>query len=64
TGCVIGAIPPFTFSDQLHVLADPLIQQNDEVVFNAGRLDRSIFMKLDDYIRIAKPQLVPIAQRG
>src|ERR1041384_4005552 len=37
TGCVIGAIPPFSFNDQLPVLADPLIQQNDEVVFNAGR---------------------------
>ena len=64
TRCVIGAIPPFTFSDQLKVLADPLIQQNDEVVFNAGRLDLSIFMNLDDYIRIDKPSLVPIAQRG
>jgi Ala-tRNA(Pro) deacylase len=64
TGCAIGAIPPFSFSDQLQVLADPLIQQNEEVVFNAGRLDRSIFMKLDDYIRIAKPQLTKIALRG
>lgn len=72
TGCVIGSIPPFSFpvqitgagSDQLQLLADPLIQQNEEVVFNAGRLDRSIRMKLSDYIRIAKPQLVPIAQRG
>jgi Ala-tRNA(Pro) deacylase len=64
TGCVIGAIPPFSFSDQLHVLADPLIQENEEVVFNAGRLDRSIFMKLDDYLRIAKPQMVKIALRG
>ncbi len=64
TGCVIGAIPPFSFSDQLSVLADPLIRENEEVVFNAGRLDRSIFMKLDDYIRIAKPQLVKIALRG
>lgn len=64
TGCAIGAIPPFSFSDQLQVLADPLIQQNDEVVFNAGRLDRSIFMQLDDYIRIAKPQLAGIALRG
>jgi Ala-tRNA(Pro) deacylase len=61
TGCVIGAIPPFSFSEQLHVLADPLIQQNEEVVFNAGRLDRSIFMKPEDYIRIAKPQLISIA---
>ena len=64
TGCVIGAIPPFSFSDQLQVLADPLIQENEEVVFNAGRLDRSIFMKLEDYIRIAEPQLVKIALRG
>jgi Ala-tRNA(Pro) deacylase len=63
TGCVIGAIPPFSFNDQLQVLADPLIQQNEEVVFNAGRLDRSIFMKLDDYIRIAKPQIAKIALR-
>ena len=64
TGCVIGAIPPFSFSDKLILLADPLIQENDEVVFNAGRLDRSIMMKLSDYIRIAQPQLVSIAQRG
>ncbi len=64
TGCVIGAIPPFTFSDQLHLLVDPLVQENVEVVFNAGRLDRSIFMNLRDYIRIAKPKLVPIALRG
>src|SRR6266508_1595632 len=64
TGCVIGSIPPFSFSDQLLVLADPLIQENEEVVFNAGRLDRSIFMRLDDYIRIAKPQLLKIALRG
>ena len=64
TGCVIGAIPPFSFSDQLQVFADPLIRENEEVVFNAGRLDRSIFMKLSDYIRIAKPQMVKIALRG
>lgn len=64
SGCVIGAIPPFSFSEQLQVLADPLIQENEEVVFNAGRLDRSIFMKLSDYVRVAKPQLVKIALRG
>jgi Ala-tRNA(Pro) deacylase len=64
TGCVIGSITPFSFSDQLTVLADPLIQENEEVVFNAGRLDRSIFMKLDDYVRIAKPQWVKCAVRS
>ncbi len=64
TGCVVGSIPPFSFTDQLTVLADPLIQENAEVVFNAGRLDRSIFMNLADYICIASPQLVKIALPG
>ena len=64
TGCVIGSIPPFSFSDELQLLADPLIRQNEEVVFNAGRLDRSIMMNLEDYIRIAGPQMVGIARRG
>lgn len=64
TGCVIGAIPPFSFNDQLQLLADPLIRENEEAVFNAGRLDRSIFMNLDDYVRIAKPQWANIALRG
>jgi Ala-tRNA(Pro) deacylase len=64
TGCVIGAIPPFSFSEEMIVLADPRIQDNPEVVFNAGRLDRSIFMRSDDYMRIAKPQMVTIGIRS
>jgi Ala-tRNA(Pro) deacylase len=63
TGCVIGSIPPFSFNEDLVVLADPGIQQNEEVVFNAGRLDRSIFMKMEDYLRIARPRLLSIAAR-
>ena len=60
-GCVIGSIPPFSFSEELVVLADPAIRNNEEVVFNAGRLDRSIFMQMEDYVRIASPRLVKIA---
>ena len=63
-GCVIGSIPPFSFNEELEVLADPAIQDNEEVVFNAGRLDRSIFMKMEDYIRIAKPRLMKIAAQA
>jgi len=64
TGCVIGSIPPFSFNEALILLADPLIRENREVVFNAGRLDRSIFMNMDDYFRIALPQVVKIAIRS
>jgi Ala-tRNA(Pro) deacylase len=63
-GCVIGSIPPFSFNPDLIVLADPLIEQNEEVVFNAGRLDRSIFMKAADYVRIARPRMAAIASRS
>jgi len=61
TGCVTGAIPPFSFNPELQLLADPLVTGNEEIVFNAGRLDRSIFMRADDYVRIARPQLIPIS---
>jgi Ala-tRNA(Pro) deacylase len=63
TRCVIGAIPPFSFDQRLLLVADPAIGQNEEVVFNAGRLDRSIFMKSADYFRIAKPDITRIAVR-
>jgi prolyl-tRNA editing enzyme YbaK/EbsC (Cys-tRNA(Pro) deacylase) len=41
-----------------------MIKENDEVVFNAGSLEKSIFMKMEDYFRIANPQVVSIALRG
>lgn len=64
TGCVIGSIPPFSFNESLGLLADPLIKENEEVVFNAGSLEKSIFMKMEDYFRIANPRVVSIALRG
>jgi Ala-tRNA(Pro) deacylase len=64
TGCVTGAIPPFSFNEALQLLADPLIRESAEVIFNAGRLDRSILMRLEDYVRIAQPQWANIAIRS
>jgi Ala-tRNA(Pro) deacylase len=61
TGCMMGAVPPFTFDAALPLVADPAIQANEEVVFNAARLDRSIFMPLADYLRTATPKLVAFA---
>jgi len=53
TGCVMGAIPPFAFQERLLLVVDNQCRNNEEVVFNAGRLDRSIFMKFADYERIS-----------
>ncbi|MFZ6712561.1 YbaK/prolyl-tRNA synthetase associated domain-containing protein [Undibacterium sp. TC9W] len=58
TGCVIGAIPPFVFSDDIALVLDPtLVARYAEIAFNAGRLDTSIILNTEDYLRIAKPML-------
>lgn len=61
TGCVIGAIPPFTFSDDIALVLDPsLVARYAEIAFNAGRLDTSIILDSKDYLSIAKPLLCDI----
>ncbi len=58
TGCVIGAIPPFSFSANIKLIVDPdLVESFGEIAFNAGRLDQSIILDSVDYLRIAKPLL-------
>ena len=53
TNCVTGAIPPFSFHNELKLIVDRKCENNEEIVFNAGRLDRSIFMKFSDYKNIS-----------
>ena len=61
TGCVIGAIPPFSFSSDICLVVDPqLLSRHEEIAFNAGRLDTSIVLNSADYQRIATPLLADI----
>ncbi|GAA4321180.1 YbaK/prolyl-tRNA synthetase associated domain-containing protein [Pigmentiphaga soli] len=61
TGCAIGAIPPFSFSPQIELVADPgLVRAYREIAFNAGRLDRSMVLDSQDYLAIASPRLHPL----
>ncbi|MBM3468011.1 MAG: hypothetical protein FJX71_01100 [Alphaproteobacteria bacterium] len=64
TGCVMGSIPPFTFHPQLKMIVDPVLIADKamEMAFNAGRLDRSIFLRVEDYIAITKPTIKSISQ--
>lgn len=64
TGCVLGAIPPFSFHPDLQLIADPeLFDRYAEIAFNAGRLDASMVLATPDYLRIARPELAEIRQR-
>lgn len=60
TGCEMGAVPPFAFNPALTLVLDPALLEHEELVFNAGRLDRSIFIHKDDYLKLASPMLVQV----
>ena len=62
TGCPIGAVPPFSLSGSIALLADPQLTDTwPEIAFNAGRLDRSMVLDSRDYLRIARPALVALS---
>lgn len=62
-GSVAGTILPFAFHPDLELIVDPSLLENDELYFNAARLDRSMVLKTSDYVAIAKPRLARIATR-
>lgn len=53
-GSVAGTILPFSFNPELELIVDPALLENDEIYFNAARLDRSIALKTSDYMALSK----------
>jgi Ala-tRNA(Pro) deacylase len=58
---VVGTILPFAMDSRLELIADPGLKQHDEIFFNAARLDRSIGLKMEDYVRLANPRFESIS---
>ena len=63
-GSVAGTILPFSFNPELALVVDPSLLENDEVYFNAARLDRSMVLKTSDYLALAEPRFERIAALG
>lgn len=59
-GSVSGTILPFTFHPDLELIVDPGLLHHPEIYFNAGRLNRSLALDTDDYMRLTEPRLHPI----
>lgn len=63
TGCVFGAIPPFSFHPDLSLVVDPLLfDRYPEIAFNAGLLDRSVILNTEDYRALCRANVVNIIQ--
>ena len=60
-GSVAGTILPFSFNPELELIVDPSLLENDEIFFNAARLDRSMALKTSDYVALSKPRIEQIA---
>ena len=60
-GSVSGTILPFSFNPELELIVDPKLLENDEIFFNAARLDRSMALKTSDYVRLTNPRKENIA---
>jgi Ala-tRNA(Pro) deacylase len=59
-GSVTGTILPFSFNPELEVVVDPSLLDNEEIYFNAARLDRSLVLKTSDYLTVARPRLARV----
>lgn len=59
-GSVSGTILPFSFHPDLELVVDPALLAHPEIYFNAARLDRSLALNTDDYVRLADPKVHPI----
>jgi len=64
TGCVMGAVPPFSLNPDLAIIVDEDLLANDSLFFNAGRLDRSMELDTKDWIAVAKPRVARIAAKA
>jgi Ala-tRNA(Pro) deacylase len=62
TGCVMGSVPPISFNPDLAVLVDPELLDEAEVVFNAGRLDRSLFVPPAPFFAAMNATIARVAQ--
>ncbi|MFB4278972.1 MULTISPECIES: YbaK/prolyl-tRNA synthetase associated domain-containing protein [unclassified Nonomuraea] len=59
-GSVSGTVLPFSYDSRLELVADPSLLDRPELYFNAARLDRSVALATDDYVRLAAPRMADI----
>lgn len=59
-GSVSGTVLPFSYHPRLELIADQGLLKLPELFFNAARLDRSIALATDDYVRLAAPRMAAI----
>ncbi len=60
--CELGAYCPFGHLYELPVVMDELMWQSPKMAFNAGTHQTLVEMEVEDYCRLANPQVGPIGK--
>jgi len=62
TGLVPGSVPPFGPPIlPFELYADTSVTANEKIAFNAGSLEDSIILRVDDWLRAARPEVFRFA---
>jgi Ala-tRNA(Pro) deacylase len=62
--CDIGAMPPFgRLYGGLDVFVDPVLAEAPELICEAGAHNEELRMPMKDYLRIERPDVVPVMAR-
>jgi prolyl-tRNA editing enzyme YbaK/EbsC (Cys-tRNA(Pro) deacylase) len=62
TGLVPGSVPPFGEPIlPFPLYCDPSVFENERIAFNAGSLTDSVIMPIEDYARLARPEIFRFA---
>jgi len=63
TGLVPGCVPPFGKPIlPFPLYCDASIPANEKIAFNAGSLTDSVIMPMEDYLRLAQPEVLNFAE--
>lgn len=62
TGCTSGSIMPVSFDPSVEVVVDPELLEQEEIWFNAGRLDVSVALRTSSYLALARPRPARITE--
>jgi Ala-tRNA(Pro) deacylase len=60
-GCDVGAMPPFGNLFGMPLYVDRSLEQDEEIVFNAGTHTLTARMALSDYLRLARPHMAEVS---
>ena len=60
-GCEVGAMPPFGNLYGMDTYVDVMLEEDDEITFNAGTHTQVVRLAYEDYRRLVQPRVCSIA---